>query len=324
MPKSIEPFIEGEHYLSLGLLTLAQEKFEIALQTNRIQNDLTGIGVCLFYLTQIAIAEKQQAIASKYLAEARQIYQQRGRHEMLNQLNLLEHEIKKLDLEPANTLAAPDTLSTTPINPITLFLQGEFEPAREIFARDVELLRQQPQPSALARALLYLGQCELFLDQPETARTYLNESQQIALQHQDMELITILKDTFDKMKYLEEHQQIDQTPLNKLLATAKGPQEKLLLALAKAEILLLKKRVAESEIALHQARKLLPEQHPERFLTLILLTESKLLVLKNRIDQALRLLDFARQYAEKTQDPDLMALVKLTRSQLAPAAEDTL
>ncbi|MCI0511965.1 hypothetical protein L0128_01970 [candidate division KSB1 bacterium] len=323
MPKSIEPFIEGEHYLSLGLLTLAQEKFEIALQTNRTQHDLTGIGVCLFYLTQIAIAEKNQAVASKYLAEARQIYQQRGMQEMLKKLNLLEHEIKKSGAEPANTLEAPEIQPATPINPITLLMQGEFKQAREIFARDVAQLRQQPQPSALARALLYLGQCELFMDQPTTARTYLNESQQIALQNQDTEVIAILKDTFDKMQYLEEHQQIDKTPLNNLLATASNPQEKLLLALAKAEILLLKKRVAESEIALHQARKLLPEQHPEKFLTLILLTESKLLVLKNRVGQAPRLLDFAQQCAEKTQDPALIALVKLTRSQLAPASEDT-
>ena len=77
-PLSKQLFVEGEHYLNLGLTELAKEKFIQALEQNKSQSNEQGIGVCLFYLAQTAYFEKNVEEAFSFLQEAQVLYRRKN------------------------------------------------------------------------------------------------------------------------------------------------------------------------------------------------------------------------------------------------------
>jgi tetratricopeptide (TPR) repeat protein len=316
MAKTFEPFIEGEHYLELGLLSLAKERFQQALQIARAKNDAQGTGVCLFYLIQVAIAENNKPEAIQLLQKAQDHYRQKNHAQMLSQLNLLGQAIDKL-AEPENGVELPVEQKIPPENsdPFELFQQGAISAAIAIFEKDVQDFREKNDPQKLALSLLYLGQCQFSNNNLETAIIHLKEAEIIALKINDHNLIQAIQEAFNTIHLLQNQKDIDQKALADLLKNEPDPLKKIMLALGKAEIHILKRNLKEAEMAIHQARSFIPEKNPEKYLALINLVESKFLRLKNKPDQALIVLKYARELAQKCQAEDVMELIQQTESE---------
>lgn len=315
MAKTFEPFIEGEHYLELGLLTLARERFEQALQISTKQNDTQGIGVCLFYLIQVAIAENNKAEAIQFLQKAREHYRQRNHTKMLGQLDLLNNEIEKLT--DSNTSKESILEAMAPAenpDPFELYQQGAISAAIKIFESDVQEFRKKNQPYKLALSLLYLGQCHFTNNNLETAITYLKEAEILADKINDQNLKYSIQKAFDTIHLLDHQKDIDQKSLDDLLRDEPDPLKKIMLALSKAEIYILKRNPQEAEIAIHQARRFIPEKKPEKYLALISLVESKFLRLKNKPDQAVAVLKYAKELAEKSRAEDVIKMIQQTEN----------
>lgn len=317
MAKTFEPFIEGEHYLGLGLLTLAKERFHTALQIANEKQDAQGMGVCLFYLTQVAIAEKNKPEALEFLQKAHDHYQKRNHTRMLSQLNLLNLEIQKL--------AAPNSIEETPVppespqeksDPFDLLQQGAIEDAIQIFTKDVQEHRQKNQPDKLALSLLYLGQCQFTQNDVKTAITHLKEAEKIAKELNHPGLIDAIQKAFDTIDLLEKQKVIDQNALEDLLKNEPDPLKKIMIALSKAEIHLLKRNITEADWAIHQARRFVPEKNPEKYLALISLVESKLLRLKNKPEQAITVLKYAKEFAKKSDAKDILDMIQQTETEM--------
>lgn len=313
MKKSIETFIEGEHCVSLGLLTLAREKIQEALEINKKNGDEEGIGVCLIYLAQIEIKENRKATAQEYLDQAREHYRQRNMEDMLTQLDLLQEVIDNLKQNLTTDVTVPKTKNPqqpAAVDPFQLFREGEVEAAAKIFVDDILKFRQSDNQRKLAMSLLYLGQCQFTLGKHSDAFSHLNEAREIAQKIQDHELIHTINGVFENIALIEQQKELDKLTLQELLEQDLTPTKKLMMLLSKAEIQILKGLGQEAERAIHEARKLLPQQNVEKQLVLIMIVESKLLRFRGKIDSAQKLLDQAKEIAEKIREPELVRLVE--------------
>ncbi|MBN2091755.1 hypothetical protein JW964_19225 [candidate division KSB1 bacterium] len=317
MPKIFEPFIEGEHYLDLGLLILAKERFQQALQIATTKQDAQGIGVCLFYLIQVAIAEKNKPEAIHFLQKAREHYHHRNHAQMLSQLELLSHEIEKLT-EPDQVEAIPTKEKPLPENPdpFQLYEQGAIEEAIKIFKKDVQTFRKKNQHDKVALSLLYLGQCHFTNNEIQKAMTHLKEAEKIAQEINDQNLINAIQKVFDTIHLIDHQTDIDQISLEDLLKNEPDPLKKIMLALSKAEIYIIKNNLKEAEFAIHYARQFIPEKNPEKYLALIHLVESKFLRLKKKPEQAAIVLKYAKEFAQKSNANDILEMIQQTEIEL--------
>jgi tetratricopeptide (TPR) repeat protein len=312
MKKSIDTFIEGEHYIGLGLLTLAREKFLEALEINKKQQDDEGIGVCLIYLAQIEIKEKKKNTAQEYLNQAKAHYKNRNMEKMLAPIGLLQTMVDAIEQKPEAPVLPTAKIPEppAPCDPFQLFSDGEIEHAALIFSKDVAEFRHSGNQRKLALALVYLGQCHFTLGQLAEARTALNEARNIARQIRDAEIIQEINQVFENIHLIEQQKELDNLSVQEICGQKLSPAEILILLLSKAEILILKGLGNAAEIAIHEARKLLPKQNLEKQLVLIMIVESKLLRLKGKIKPAKSLLQQAREIALKTREPELVQLVE--------------
>jgi len=311
MKKSIEIFIEGEHYLGMGLPVLAREKFLAALAINQANQDAEGIGVCLIYLVQIEITEKNKRNAQAYLDQAKVHYQHRNLEKMLGQLKLLQEAIDALDAQTETPGAEPaPSLPEATIDPFALFRNGEIEQATEIFIADVAEFRQTRNVRKLALSLLYLGQCRFTLGQMTEARAALNEARQLAQQLQDMEILHGIAQVFENMNLIDQQKDLDRLSIAEITSQKLPVLRRFMLLLSKAEILILKGLGKDAELAIHEARKLLPPESFEKQLVLIMIVESKLLRLKGKTGAAKSLLQQTRALAQKSGEPELVQLVE--------------
>lgn len=311
MKKSIEIFIEGEHYLGMGLPVLAREKFLAALEINQANQDAEGIGVCLIYLVQIEITEKNKRSAQAYLEQAKVQYQNRNMEKMLEQLKLLQDAIDALEDQAEVPEAAPAHFQPeSVVDPFSLFRNGEIERASEIFAADVAEFRQKRNERNLALSLLYLGQCRFTLGQMTEARAALNEARQLAQPLQDHEILHGIAQVLENMNLIEQQKDLDQLSIVEIVSQKLPELQRFMLLLSKAEILILKGLGKDAEMAIHEARKLLPPEHFEKQLVLIMIVESKLLRLKGKTGAAKSLLQQTRALAQKSGEPELVQLVE--------------
>jgi tetratricopeptide (TPR) repeat protein len=236
---------------------------------------------------------------------------------MLSQLNLLSQAIDKLT-ESENAVELPPERKIPPENsdPFELFQQGAIGAAITIFERDIQEFREKNQSQKLALSLLYLGQCQFSNNNLETAVIHLKEAEIIALKINDQNLIQAIQKAFNMIHLMQNQKDIDQKSLADLLKNEPDPLKKIMLALSKAEIYILKRQLKEAEIAIHQARHFIPEKNPEKYLALINLVESKFLRLKNKPDQAAIVLKYARELAQKSQAEDVMEMIRQTESEI--------
>ncbi len=317
MAKTFEPFIEGEHYLNLGLLTLAKERFQTALQIADENHDAQGMGVCFFYLIQVAIAEKNKPEAITLLQKARDHYGQRNHSQMLSQLDLLKNEIEKLvEPEPNDEKTSIPIAIPESHDPFELFQQGEINKAIKVLEQDIQRFRQANQPYNLALSLLYLGQCEFTNNNQKLAVNHLKEAEQIAHQLKNQELTEAIQKAFHTIHIMEQEQDIERHSLENLLKNETDLVQKIMLALSKAEIYILKKNVNEAELAIHQARRFIPEKNPEKYLALISLVESKFLRMKNRPEQAVIVLKYAKEFAQKSGADDILEMIQQIENEI--------
>ena len=317
MAKTFEPFIEGEHYLELGLLTLAKERFQTALEIADEKHDVQGMGVCLFYLIQVAIAENNKPEAMKLLQKAKELYQQRNHSQMLSQLDLLNNEIEKLsEPDPNAEKTAPPILIPETCDPFELFQQGEVNKAIKIFEQDIQRFRQANQPYNLALSLLNLAQCQFTNNNQKIAVNHLKEAEQIAHQIKNQELTEAIQKVFNTIHIMEHEQDIDRQSLEDLLKNETDPVQKIMSALSKAEIFILKKNVKDAELAIHQARRFIPDKNPEKYLALISLVESKFLRMKNKTEQANIVLKYAKEFAQKSGADDILKMIQQTENEI--------
>lgn len=309
MKKLNEPFIEGEHYLSLGLVSMAKERFQHALKNNRQKNNLEGVGVCLFYLAQTAVTEKNKAEALKYLEDARAIYRQRGHDQMLIQLNHLENAIQALE-EEAQVKQIPEP--EPEIKPLDLFKAGKTEAAISIFEKNIQHFRKSDNQIKLAQALLNSGQCQFAVNQTDMAIEHLNEARELAFRLKHEELSQAIDDAFQAIQLVSQQKEIDRQSIAEIVKNVNEPDKRINLLLSKAEISILKHHVKDTETAIHEARKCIPQQNAEKYMALIMLVEVKLLRLKDKFQQASQVLKYALELAAKIGDSDLVQLIQET------------
>ena len=308
MSFSKEAFLEGEHYLNLGLTELAREKFTQALEQNKAQNDEQGIGVCLFYLTQAAFLDKNIEEALSFLKTAQALYQRQNHEQMLNQLDILEQGIRKLSkIEDQKTALNPDTPLPLPIS--------DAQDAEKPITLEVEVkqLRKQGNSVLLAQKLLQLAQTKLAQTDYSLAIQSLHEAHKIAHQLGDKKLQSQIHGAFEDINLMRNHQDIDERSLQELLASAQSPQDKIKLALSKAEILILKNDFKGANAALHEARKRIPRESKERFIIFSMLVEFQLLRKQGMLEQADTVLDYANKLAAQIDDSELLSLVQELR-----------
>ena len=308
MSKSTKFFVEGEHYLRLGLLSLAQEKFKTALELSRQHQEAEGIGVCLVYLARIAAAEKKKKEALDFLNQAKALYRDRGHQAMLAQLEVLKKTIGEIresstaDVHPIEEVKSED--------PFELCKRGDFKTAAFIFKNDVAHFRERHNTLHLGMSLLYLSQT-LFSDgQNEESFKYLNEAQQIARHLDNADLQKALENAVHVRTLVEQHRDIDGKSVGELIRTVSDPIKKLNLALKKVEIALLKGNGPEAEEALFEARKYIPKKQPEKFIALTMLLESRIMLFQGKKEQAQKVLEYALGYADKAEDHELSGLIK--------------
>jgi len=309
MSKSTKFFIEGEHYLSLGLLTLAREKFEAALELSRQFNEQDGVGVCLFYLAQIAANEKNRSAAMNYLKEARAFYRTRNLPQMLTQLDHLEKAIHAID-ENVETKGGEAPLTRQ--DPFELWRNGDLEQAIKIFSHDVQQFEKNKNQLYCGMSLIYLGQAEFANGQTKAALEHLNQARAIADELQNKSLQNALNNAYKTIDFVESQPEINHKSLEQLMDSVDDPIQKLHLALKKGELLILQGIAREAEVAIHEARKQLPSENPEKYQALIMLHETKLLHLKGKSDQARKVLEAALILARKVNDPTLKVLIEQT------------
>ena len=310
MKSSVNTFIEGEHYLNLGLITLAKEKFQQALAFNQQTKDPEGEGVCFFYLARTAIAEKNKDEALEYLKKARKNYDERGMRQMLEQIKLLEDAARQIKQDEKPIVDVPPVPEN---NPVELFRSGKFEAAIKIFASDVQKFRAQHDQERLAMSLLYLGQCLCTIEQDDDALTKLDEAHAIAEELSNPELIESVHHVQETVRTVKAQTELNKLSLTDLETAPIPPAEKVATALSKAEIFIMRGNSANAEKALHLARKSVPEQENEKLQALILVVESKLLRLKQKFDPALKVLQLAQAIAEKLNDQELLDLIRTTQ-----------
>jgi tetratricopeptide (TPR) repeat protein len=312
MKSSVDAFIEGEHYLSLGLLTLAKEKFIESLAMNQKNDDQEGTGVCYFYLAQVAAAEKNKPEALDFLGKAREVYEQRGMEQMINQIEHLEKAIHKVKSKPQPIL---DVNPTPRKNPFELFRNGEVAEAIQIFEADVKKFRAAQDWHHLAMSLLYVGRCYFRIEKDETALKLLQEAQEVAAKVSHNELQQSINQALKSISVVLHQTEIVYKPLAELMASTDDAGQKISLALSKAEIYIIRGNVKQAEEAIHTARKCIPKKNPEKFQALIMIIESKLLLLKQQFEPAQKVLEMAQTIAEKLQDQELLDLLATIRKE---------
>ncbi|MCK5738043.1 hypothetical protein KAH55_02635 [bacterium] len=308
MSFSKEAFLEGEHYLNLGLTELAKDKFTQALEQNRSQNDEQGIGVCLFYLTQTAYLDKNIEEALSFLKTAQAIYQRRNHEQMLNQLDILEQGIRNLSkTEDQKTAPIPHT-------PLPLTIPDAQDEEKPIpLEAEIKQLRKQGNSLLLAQKLLQLAQTKLAQTDYSLATQSLHEAHEIAHQLGDKNLQSQIHQEFEDITLMRNHQDIDERSLQELVESAQSPQDKIKLALSKAEILILKNDFQGANEALHEARKRIPTESKERFIVFSMLVEFKLLLKQGLLERANTVLDYANKLATQINDSELLSLVQKLR-----------
>lgn len=308
MSFSKEAFLEGEHYLNLGLTELAREKFTQALEQSKSQKDEQGAGVCLFYLTQTAFLDKNIEEALFFLKAAKAHYKRRDHEKMLNQLDILEQGIHNLSkIEEQKAALNPETPLPRPI-------PNDQEKAQPIsLEAEIKLLREQGNSLLLAQKLLQLAQTKLGQTDYALATQYLHEAHEIAHQLGDKILQSQIHGVFEDITLMRNHQDIDERSLEELVASAQTPQDKIKLALSKAEILILKNDFQGANEALHEARKRIPTEAKERFIVFSMLVEFKLLRKQGQLEQADSVLEYAYKLAVQINDSELLSLVQELR-----------
>jgi len=305
-PLSKQLFVEGEHYLNLGLTELAKEKFIQALEQNKSQSNEQGIGVCLFYLAQTAYFEKNVEEAFSFLQEAQVLYRRKNHDQMLRQLDILEQGIH--DLADTQKSEVPDS-SAVSSSPITADVQAEEHVIS--LESEVDQLRQEGNTPILAQKLLLLAQKEMTQRDYSLATQYLQEAHRIGQLLDDQKLQSQIHAAFEDITLLKNHADIDERSLHELLSSAKLPQDKFTLALSKAEILTLHNDIKGANEALHEARKQIPaDSSKEKFIVLSLIVEFKLFQKQGLVEQADKILDYAKKLATKINDNELLLLVQ--------------